>query len=64
MAYACFVHKGRRHDLPLTLDYVFHTWLPKSGRTLVLPWVVEGYGPKLPPVDDDDAETAIYLPVE
>jgi predicted transcriptional regulator YdeE len=64
LTFACFVHKGRRHNLPLTLDYVYHTWLPRSGRTLALPWVVEAFGPELPPVDDDDAETAVYLPVE
>jgi AraC family transcriptional regulator len=61
---ACFVHKGRRRDLPLTLDYVFHTWLPKSGRALALPWVIEGYGPELPATDDDEAEMVIYIPLE
>jgi AraC family transcriptional regulator len=64
LAFARFVHKGRRHDLPLTLDYAYHTWLPKSGRRLSLPWVVEAYGPGLPPTDSDDAEMAILVPVE
>jgi AraC family transcriptional regulator len=64
LEFARFVHKGRRRDLPLTLDYVYHTWLPKSGRTLSLPWVLEGYGPGLPPADSDDAEMAILVPVE
>ena len=64
LPFARFVHKGRRRDLPLTLDYVHHTWLPKSGRRLALPWVVEAYGPGLPPADSDDAEIAILVPLQ
>jgi len=63
MTCACFVHKGCRRDLSLTLDYVYHTWLPKSGRCLSLPWIIEGYGPTLPTADDAEAETAIHIPV-
>jgi AraC family transcriptional regulator len=61
---ARFVHKGRRRDLSLTLDYVYHTWLPKSGRRLALPWVVEAYGPGIPPADNDDAEMTLLVPME
>lgn len=63
-SWARFVHKGRRRDLPLTMDYVYHTWLPRSGRSLTLPWVVEGYGRDLPAAEDNAAETAIYIPIE
>ncbi|MGD9047862.1 MAG: AraC family transcriptional regulator [Anaerolineae bacterium] len=64
LVFARFVHKGRRRDLPLTLDYIYHTWLPKSGRTLALPWVLEAYGPELPSAESDDAEMAILVPLD
>jgi AraC family transcriptional regulator len=64
MTCARFIHKGRRRDLPLTLDYVYHTWLPKSDRRLSLPWIVEDHGPDLPAADDGETEMAIYIPVE
>ncbi len=39
--YAGFVHKGSASWLPLTLDLIYHTWLPRSNCTLTLPLVVE-----------------------
>ena len=37
-AYAQFVHTGARKKLPLTRDYIYQTWLPKSGQQLAYPW--------------------------
>ncbi|MDX9831075.1 MAG: AraC family transcriptional regulator [Anaerolineae bacterium] len=34
-SYACFTHTGPWQDLPLTLDYIYHTWLPNSGARLL-----------------------------
>jgi AraC family transcriptional regulator len=64
MTCARFFHKGCRRDLALTLDYIYHTWLPKSGRSLSLPWIIEGYGPVLPVTEDDTSEMALCIPVE
>jgi predicted transcriptional regulator YdeE len=64
MTCACFIHQGCRRDLSLTLDYVYHTWLPKSGRRLSLPWIIEGYGPVLRVTEDDISEIALCIPVE
>lgn len=61
--YACFVHKGLRRDLLLTLDYAFHTWLPKSGRSLAQPLVVECYR-QHPLATDDGSEIGVYLPIQ
>lgn len=38
-----FIHKGQTADLPLTLDYIRYTWLPKSEMRLAYPWIVEHY---------------------
>jgi DNA gyrase inhibitor GyrI len=62
-SYARFVHKGPRSDLPLTVDYGFHTWLPRSGRSLVQPLVVEHYR-QHPLETDDESEIGVYLPLQ
>jgi AraC family transcriptional regulator len=61
---ARFVHKGPTRDLPLTLDYVYHTWLPKSGERLTSSLIVEGYGREVGDLDSEEAERAIYVPIE
>jgi AraC family transcriptional regulator len=61
---ARFIHKGPIRNLPLTLDYVYHTWLPKSGRHLSQPLVVEHYGQGYGGLDDDEFEVEIYIPIK
>jgi AraC family transcriptional regulator len=63
--YARFIHKGPRQTLPLTLDYVYQTWLPHSGRKLIQPLELEVYGQESGGIDNSpDAERAILFPVE
>jgi AraC family transcriptional regulator len=64
LTWARFVHKGPRCDLPLSLDYFYHTWLPRSGRCLAQPWVMEQYGSHPPDLDDKDGEITILIPVQ
>jgi AraC family transcriptional regulator len=64
LEYARFIHKGPTRDMPLTLDYVFHTWLPKSGKRLSAPLIIERYGEDLNAADDEDSERAVYVPIE
>jgi AraC family transcriptional regulator len=40
---ASFVHAGSADDLSLTLDYVYHTWSPRSGTEISHRWVIEQY---------------------
>ena len=61
--WARFIHKGARQDLPLTLDYVFHTWLPKSGRALGASCVLERYGSHPSDIEDAESETEIWIPL-
>jgi len=56
--YARFTHTGPRSDVPLTLDYIFYTWLPKSGQRWVWPFVIEQYQPDTPNI------ICIELPIE
>jgi AraC family transcriptional regulator len=64
LRYARFIHKGTTGDLSLTLDYVHHTWLPKSDQRLSRPWAIEHYGEHLGGADDEEAEWAVYFPIE
>lgn len=60
---ARFVHKGSRSDLHLTLDYVYQTWLPKSGERLAYPLEIESYGRDVSAVWRD-AELEVYISIE
>ncbi|MBN1136169.1 MAG: GyrI-like domain-containing protein [Anaerolineae bacterium] len=42
-SYACFAHAGPWRHLPLTLNYIYHTWLLRSGTRLSTGWVLERY---------------------
>ncbi len=61
--YARFIHKGPYGDLGLTLDYVYQTWLPKSGQRLTGRFEIERHGQHFCP-DDNESETVIYIPIE
>lgn len=41
---ARFIHRGSRADLQLTLDYVYQTWLPRSGEHLAYPLEIACHG--------------------
>jgi AraC family transcriptional regulator len=62
--YARFIHKGPEKDLSYTLDYVYHTWLPKSGDRLAYPFELEEYGRDFGAWDREEAERGIYIPIE
>lgn len=62
-AQACarFIHKGLRRDLLLTLDYVYHIWLPQANLTLVSPIILLHYRQGFE--DSPDAETEVLVEV-
>ncbi len=62
--YARFIHYGSRHALPWTLDYVYHTWLPKSGERMAHPLILEEYGYMFPRQDDVATEWRIDVPIQ
>jgi len=62
--YARFIHKGSFRDIGLTLDYVYQTWLPKSGQHIAGPFEIECYGQNFGFPDDDESETTIYIPIK
>ncbi len=62
--YARFIHKGPYDDLGLTLDYVYQTWLPKSGQRLAGPFEIECYGQNFGFPDDKESKATIYIPIE
>ncbi len=64
LKYTRFIHKGPRADLKLTLDYVYQTWLPKSGASLAYPLEIECYGSDVGDVNHQESEWEVYIPIE
>ena len=62
--YVRFIHKGHRADLGLTRDYVYQTWLPKSGERLARPLEIEWYGQALGDLDGEGSEWKVCIPIE
>jgi AraC family transcriptional regulator len=61
--YARFCHRGPPKDLGLTLDYIYHTWLPKSGWRLALPLEIECYGQDPKGDEGKPEEVRILIPL-
>jgi AraC family transcriptional regulator len=59
---ARFIHRGSRGDLQLTLDYVYQTWLPKSGERLSYPLEIVSYGTDMSAAWRN-AELEVYIPI-
>jgi AraC family transcriptional regulator len=60
-----FVHKGSRRDLRHSLNYIYHTWLPKSGERPTSLLEIEYYGKDWDGCQDDEAEAEweLYIPI-
>jgi AraC family transcriptional regulator len=56
-AYARCAHDGPAVELPLLLDYVYHTWLPKVKRRPAGPWWLVACG------DDPATPQAVAIPL-
>jgi predicted transcriptional regulator YdeE len=60
--YARFIHKGPTPDLPLTLDYVYHTWAAQTERPILYSLVIEHSERNLG-VAAGEFERKIYIPL-
>lgn len=63
LALARFAHAGGWTDLSLSLDYIYHTWLPKAGTCPSHAWIIEDYGPAPPSAASFESEVGIGLPI-
>jgi predicted transcriptional regulator YdeE len=61
--YARFVHKGPRERRELTLGYIRHTWIPRSGHALAYPMEIELYVELPRRFGDEEAETPLLVPL-
>ncbi len=61
--YARFTHKGAQVDLKLTRDYIYQTWLPKSGEALACPMEIEVYRRAFGDFDTEGTERQILIPI-
>jgi AraC family transcriptional regulator len=61
LTYARFMHPGQ--NLQLTLDYIYHTWLPKSSQCPRYPLEIEDWGATPPEPQGITAKRALYIPL-
>ena len=61
--YAVFTHKGRIDKLKMTMNYIYGSWLPKSGKKLRDAPEMELYDHRFKH-DSDESELDIYIPIE
>jgi AraC family transcriptional regulator len=61
-SYIRFIYSGSEESLHLTLDYFYHTWLPKSDYRVAHPLEIECFGSDVS--TEVMADLAIYIPVE
>ncbi|MEK6626643.1 MAG: AraC family transcriptional regulator [Bdellovibrionota bacterium] len=61
--YAVFTHKGKLDKLEHTMNYIFGSWLPKSGEELRDAPDLEIYDQRFV-VDSESSELYIYIPVK
>jgi len=61
--YAHFVHKGRDDEVALSLDYIYQTWLPRSGSALAAPFDIQVCGERYLGPDDSESESDILIPI-
>jgi AraC family transcriptional regulator len=62
---ARFMHRGSRPDLRHSLNYIYQTWLPKSGERLAYPLEIEYYGKDWDGCKDSETESEweLYIPI-
>jgi AraC family transcriptional regulator len=62
--YARFIHVGPYEDIRFTLDYVYQTWLPKSGKRLAYPVEIEYHPGGFGGFDPSESKFEILIPVK
>ena len=63
-AYARFIHKGLYRDIGLSSEYIYQTWLPRSGYELSMPIELEYFGPDYLGPHDESSEAEIFIPIK
>jgi AraC family transcriptional regulator len=61
--YAVFTHKGVLDTIEHTMNYIFGSWLPKSGKKLKMAPDIEMYDQKFK-LNQPESELDIYIPIE
>ncbi len=64
LEWARFTHQGPSDTLALTLDYIYHTWVPKSGVRIDYSMVVEHWARPPHGPATGAPERDIYIPLE
>ncbi len=64
LQYVRLTHRGHVQDIGLTLDYVYHTWIPQNDFCPAQRLYLERYGENAPLLSDDESGVwDVYVPV-
>jgi AraC family transcriptional regulator len=61
--YAIFTHKGKLDTFEHTMNYIFGSWLPKSGKKLRNSPTIDFYDHRFK-LNQDDSELDVWIPIE
>jgi AraC family transcriptional regulator len=61
--YACFGFRGFPEDIDLILDYIFQTWLPRTGKSRIPANVIVSYDLETVPVQKAELQQTVYVAV-
>lgn len=61
--YVVVTHKGKLEDLGQAFDYIYGSWLPKSGYDLEEADDFEIYDERFKGANDEESEVDIYIPI-
>ncbi len=62
--YAVFVHKGSLDNLRHTYEFIYNTWAAKSEFEIAEADDFELYDERFNPMDDENSEIDIYVPIK
>jgi AraC family transcriptional regulator len=68
MRYAIFTHRGPIANLSITIDAIYHRWLPNSGRSFLqpipdVPYMIERYDERFHP-ETASGDVELWIPVK
>jgi AraC family transcriptional regulator len=68
MRYAIFTHRGQIENLSMTIDAIYHRWLPNSGHSSLqpipdVPYMIERYDERFHP-ETASGDVELWIPVK
>jgi len=56
-------HSGKWETVHFTLDYIYHTWVMKTGNKSPIPFEIISISDEYPRTDNEPIDYAIFVPI-